>query len=55
MRIENAMTQIKFKIDSDIPTGKQAEECVKKLRDLFPLGREEELIGVLTSSFQFIL
>lgn len=41
IRIENALVQLKVKVDPDIPSEKQAHEVLKKLPEILPLKKLE--------------
>jgi ribosome maturation protein SDO1 len=41
VRIENALDQIKFRVDSDQPADKQAQEAVKKIITILPMKKSE--------------
>lgn len=41
VRIENALDQVKFRIEADLPTDKQALEAAKKIMTILPLKKSE--------------
>jgi len=47
LRIENALDELKFKVDADVPTEKQVQEIVKRLPEVLPIKRQE-MEGLLT-------
>lgn len=41
VRIENALDQVKFRVDPDLPSDKQAQEAAKKIMTILPLKKSE--------------
>lgn len=41
VRIENALDQVKFRVDPDLPSDKQAQEAVKKIITILPMKKSE--------------
>jgi len=52
-RIDNALTELKIKIDIDAPTEKQTAEIAKRLPEVLPLKRAE-IIATVTATHQFL-
>jgi len=53
VRIENALTTLKIKVDPDIPTERQCQDIVKKLPEVMPI-RKMEMEGTLTVTHQYV-
>jgi ribosome maturation protein SDO1 len=41
VRIENALDQVKFRVDPDLPSEKQGQEAAKKIMTILPLKKSE--------------
>jgi len=52
-RIDNALTELKIKVDADQPTEKQIQEILKKLPGVLSLKRAE-VTGIVSTSHQFL-
>lgn len=46
-RIQNALEQLKVRIDPDAPTEKQVQDIVKRLPEVMPI-RKSEMEGTIT-------
>jgi len=52
-RIDNALTELKIRVDADQPTEKQIQEILKKLPGVLSLKRAE-VTGIVSTSHQYL-